>query len=180
MKSATSAFSVIAAVFLMSAKAADDLKPGLIGEYFDIGVALDDFPKVDDKKPVVRRIDKELNWNATAEKFAGTELEDHFYVRWTGVLRIPKDGTYTFFSESDDGSRLWVDGKQIIENGGLHAMEEKSGSVDLKAGDHEFKVDLFENEGEVGLKVSWQTEGVEKQIIPATAYFHKADEKLDK
>jgi len=164
----------------VSAKTKDDLKPGLIGEYFDIGEAIDDFPKVEGKKPVVRRIDKELNWEATAEKFAGTELEDHFYVRWTGVIRIPKDGTYTFYTESDDGSRLWIDGKQVVENGGLHAMEEKNGVVELKAGDHEIKVDLFENEGEVGLKVSWQAEGLEKQIIPAKAYFHKPDEKLDK
>lgn len=163
-----------------SAGSADDPKPGLIGEYFDIGSAVEDFPSVDGKQPAVRRLDKELNWDATAEKFAGTELEDHFYVRWTGLLRVPKDGTYVLFTESDDGSRLFIDGKKVVENGGLHGMEEKNGSVELKAGDHEIKVELFENEGEVGLKVSWQADGVAKQIIPASALFHKPDEKLDK
>jgi hypothetical protein len=164
----------------VSAGTADDPKPGLIGEYFDIGSAIEDFPSVDGKQPTVRRLDKELNWDATAEKFAGTELEDHFYVRWTGLLRVPKDGTYTLFTESDDGSRLFIDGKKVVENGGLHGMEEKNGAVELKAGDHEIKVELFENEGEVGLKVSWQADGVAKQIIPASAFFHKPDEKLDK
>ena len=163
-----------------AAALADDPKPGLIGEYFDIGSAIEDFPNVEGKKPAVRRLDKELNWDATGEKFAGTDLEDHFYVRWTGLLRVPKEGTYTLFTESDDGSRLWIDGKQVVDNGGLHGMEEKNGTVTLKAGDHEIKVDLFENEGEVGLKVSWQADGLAKQIIPAGAYFHKPDEKLDK
>ena len=164
----------------LGAERPDDPKPGLIGEYFDVGSAIEDFPSVDGKQPAVRRLDKELNWDATGEKFAGTELEDHFYVRWTGLLRVPKDGTYTLFTESDDGSRLWIDGKKVVENGGLHGMEEKSGTVELKAGDHDLKVELFENEGEVGLKVSWQADGLAKQIIPASAYLHKHDEKLDK
>lgn len=168
------------AALQVSAKPADDPKPGLIGEYFDIGSGIDDFPPIEGKKPAVRKLDKQLNWDATDGKFAGTELEDHFYVRWTGLLRIPKDGTYTLYTESDDGSRLWIDGKKVVENGGLHAMEEKDGSVELKAGDHEIKVELFENEGEVGLKVSWKAEGLEKQLIPSSAYFHKPDEKLDK
>ena len=180
MKTAMIAFFVVATGVLVSAATPDDLKPGLIGEYYDLGAPIEDFPKVDEKKPVVRRLDKNLNWEATDGKFAGTDLEDHFYVRWTGVIRVAKDATYTFTTESDDGSRLWVDGKQVVENGGLHAMEEKSGKVELKAGDHEFKVDLFENEGDVGLKVSWQADGLAKEIIPAAALFHKADEKLDK
>ena len=159
----------------------DELKAGLIGEYFGFDGELQDFPKVDaEKKPAVRRVDAQLNWEATAEKFAGTNLEDHFYVRWTGVIRVPKDAKYTLYTESDDGSRLWIDGKQVVDNGGLHAMEEKSGEVDLKSGDHEFKVDLFENDGEVGLKVSWEAPGMAKEIIPAKALFHKKDKDLDK
>ncbi|HZE96676.1 MAG TPA: PA14 domain-containing protein [Planctomycetota bacterium] len=170
----------ILALAVCAAKGADDLKPGLIGEYFDMGGAVEDFPKVDDKKPAVRRLDREINWDGTGDNFAGTELADHFYVRWTGVLRVEKAGPYTLYTESDDGSRLWIDGKQVVDNGGLHGMEERSGKVELTAGDHEIKIDLFENEGEVGMKVSWQADGGEKKIIPAGAYFHKADEKLDK
>jgi hypothetical protein len=166
---------------LSTASTADDLKPGLIGEYFQLGEGLDDFPTIAaDKKPTLRKVDKVLNWEAVDGKFNDTEMEDHFYVRWTGIVRVPKDGTYTFYTESDDGSRLWVNGKTVVENGGLHAMEEKNGRIELKAGDHEIKVDLFENEGQVGLKVSWETDGVAKQIIPASALFHKADKDLDK
>jgi hypothetical protein len=159
----------------------DEAKAGLIGEYFAFGGELQEFPTVAaDKKPVVRRVDAHLNWEATAEKFAGTDLEDHFYVRWAGLIRVPKDAKYTLYSESDDGSRLWIDGKLVVDNGGLHPMEEKSGEVEMKAGDHEFKVDLFENDGEVGLKVSWEAPGMAKEIIPAKALYHKKDKDLDK
>lgn len=172
---------VAAVVLALAGAAQDDLRPGLLGEYFDIGQQIEEFPVVAaDKKPAVRRIDKRINFDATGEAFAETALADHFYVRWTGVLRVPKEGKYTFYLESDDGSRLWIGGKQVIENGGLHPMEEKSGEIELKAGDHELKVDLFENEGEVGCKLSWEGQNLPKAAIPAEAFFHKKDPGLDK
>ena len=158
----------------------DDLKPGLISEWFQLDEAIEDFPNVANKKPNLRRIDKQINWDQTGDEFADSKMSEHFYVRWTGVLRVPKDGKYTFYTESDDGSRLWIGGKQVVDNGGLHAMEEKSGEIELKAGDVELKVDLFENEGEVGIKMSWEGAGTSKQIIPAAALFHKKDPDLDK
>jgi hypothetical protein len=56
-------------------------------------------------------------------------------------------------------------------------MEEKSGEVELKKGDHPIKLEFFENEIEVGLKFSWETEGIEKQIVPASALFHEPPKK---
>jgi hypothetical protein len=159
----------------------DELKPGLIGEYFAFERALEDFPTIAaDKKPTFRKVDKAFNWKAVHGKFNDTDLEKHFYVRWTGILRIPKDETYTFFTESDDGSRLWVAGQIVVENGGLHSMVEKDGNIKLNAGDHEFRVDLYQNEGAVGLKIRWETIGVAKEIIPAAALLHKIDTDLDK
>ncbi len=158
-----------------------DLRPGLVAEFFYIDEEMQDFPVIAaDRKPTTRRLDKQVNYDSTAGKFADTDLEDYFYVRWTGILRIPKGGKWTFYTESDDGSRLWVDGKQVVENGGLHAMEEKSGEIELKAGDHEVKIDLFENGGEAGIKISWETEGMTKEVIPEKAYLHKRDKELDK
>jgi len=158
----------------------DDLKPGLISEWFQYDEAIEDFPNPGTKKPNLRRIDKQINWDQTGEEFADSKMSEHFYVRWTGLLRVPKDGKYTIYTESDDGSRVWIGGKQVVDNSGLHAMEEKSGEIELKAGDVEIKVDLFENEGEVGMKLSWEGAGTSKQIIPAANLFHKKDADLDK
>ncbi len=146
---------------------------GLLGEYFDIGSSLEDFPVIPaDKKPVVKRVDETINFESTQEGFYGTKLVDFFYVRWTGDIRIPKDGNYTFTLESDDGSRLFIDGKQIIDHNGLHAMEEKSGDAELKAGEHTLKVEFFENDVDAGCKLSWQPPGATKEIIPASALSH--------
>jgi hypothetical protein len=164
-----------------SSFAEDAVKPGLIGEYYQLPDAVEDFPTIAaDKKIDLRRIDKTVDVNCGGDAWPGTKMEDHYYIRWTGIIRIPKDGKYTFYTESDDGSRLYIAGKQVVDNGGLHAMEEKEGSVELKAGDVEIKIDMFENEGEAGCKASWSGPGVDKQIIPATALFHKKDKDLDK
>ena len=155
--------------------AAENFESGLVGEYFDLGSSLDDFPTIPaDKKPVVKRVDKTINFESTQEGFHGTQLVDFFYIRWTGKIRISKDGNYTFILESDDGSRLFIDGKQIIDHNGVHAMEEKSGEADLKSGDHDIKIEFFENDVDAGCKFSWQPPGAAKEIVPATALVHPA------
>lgn len=167
---------------LLLPPAQEELKPGLVGEYFALDTGMQDFPALAaDKKPLLRRIDKQINWDSTSDKFAGTELADHFYVRWAGVLHLAKDMKIVFYTESDDGSRLWIDGKQIVENGGLHPMEERSGDpIELKAGDHEIRLDLFENEGDSGIKLSWEPAGMTKEILPESVLFHRKDKDLDR
>jgi hypothetical protein len=153
---------------------AEDLKPGLKAEFFAIDGAVEDWPTIAaDKKPTVTKIDKTVNVESTQEKFDGTELVSHFYARWTGVIKIEKDGKYKFFTNSDDGSRLFIDGKQVVDNGGLHGMEEKDGEVELKAGNHEIKVEFFENDGDHGCIASWEPAGGAKAVIPENVLFHK-------
>ena len=155
--------------------AAEPLTPGLTGEYFDIGTDLDGFPTIPaDKQPTLKRVDKNLNFKSTSMTFPDTKLQSHFAIRWTGKIRIPKDGKYTFFLESDDGSRLLIDGKPVVDNGGLHEMQTDSGSVELKAGDHDLKVDYFENEndGGAGCILSWKADGLLKEVVPEKVLFH--------
>jgi hypothetical protein len=167
--------------FLWSQETAtEELKPGLIAEFFNIGQPMEEFPAIGERKPDLRRVDRQINFEQTTETFPGTQMTDHFYVRWSGRIRIPRDGTYTFFTESDDGSRLWVDGKVVVDNGGLHVMEEKSGEITLRAGDHDIKLELFENDGEVGCKLSWETPSAAKEILSEGAFMHRKDKDLDK
>src|SRR5213075_382470 len=104
-----SLFSLSLLVFLCLAPdaAKPDFKPGLLGEYYDFGGdAVEDFPTIPaDKKPSIKLIDKQLNFDSTSEELGQSKLSDHFYVRWTGVLRVAKAGKYKLFIESDDGSR---------------------------------------------------------------------------
>ena len=68
-----------------------------------------------------------------------------------------------------------------MDNGGLHGMEEKeSEEIELKAGNHEIRIEMFENEGDAGCRVSWSGEGIEKAVIPASVLFHKKGAEKDK
>jgi hypothetical protein len=152
----------------------DEVKEGLVAQVYDIGDAIEDFPDVPaDRKPAVKKVDKTINVDSTTENWPGTELSEHFFIRWTGSLKVAKAGKYKLFVESDDGSRLFVDGKKVVNNPGIHGMFEIAAEVELKEGDHEIKLEMFENEGETGCKLSWSGPGIEKQIIPASALSHK-------
>ena len=152
-----------------------ELKPGLQGEYFDRLVEVTEFPILTDtEKPDLSRTDAQIDWESTDGPAFNTPFADFFYARWTGKIRIPRDGKYTFFTESDDGSRVFINGQQVVDNGGTHGMEEKSGEVELPAGDHDLKVDFFENTAGAGCRFRWSGPGIEKQIVPAGALFHTA------
>ena len=154
--------------------AAAELEPGLQGEYYDLGSTVEDFPKLEGKKPVLKRIDKTINFRSTGPTFPGTKLDNHFAIKWTGKIKIPKDGDWIFFLESDDGSRLIIDGRTVVDNGGLHEMQTQTGDAQLKEGEHTIQIDYFENEndGGAGCVLSWKTKGMDKEIVPATALFH--------
>jgi len=168
--------SVLAALLvaapICSVSAAEELAAGLIGEYFKFENEVSDFPKLDGQKPHLARVDKQINVENTDGEFNETDLKDRLVVRWSGLLRVAKDCRIRFYTESDDGSRLFVDGKRVVDNGGLHGMEEREGELDLKAGDHEFVVEYFENGLGAGCKVSWEIQGLPREIIPGTAFFH--------
>ena len=92
---------------------------------------------------------------------------DKFALRFTGAIAIPKAGKYTFFITSDDGSRLYLDGKLVINNDGMHGMSEKNASVNLTAGSHDLIVTYFDNGGGDGLNVAWSGPDLKKQAIAA-------------
>src|SRR5438552_8321280 len=84
--------------------APEEVKPGLVAEFFNIGKPVQEFPTIAaDRKPDLRRIDRKINFEQTKDTFPGTQMSDHFYVRWTGRVKIARDAKYTFFTESDDG-----------------------------------------------------------------------------
>jgi len=56
---------------------------------------------------------------------------------------------------SDDGSRLWINGKMIVDNWGLHGNRKRSGKVELSVGYHDFKATHFENAGGASMIVKW-------------------------
>jgi alpha-L-fucosidase len=96
---------------------------------------------------------------------------DKFAFEFYGFIKIEKDGVYTFFTESDDGSKLFIDDLEMVNNDGEHGGEEKSGRAALKKGFHKIKVLYFDSGGGNALKVSLQKEGGEKQELSPSLLF---------
>jgi WD40 repeat protein len=97
---------------------------------------------------------------------------DCFSARWTGWLKAPAAGRYRFRLESDDGARLWLDGRLLIdrwqEGAGWHEAD-----VDLSGRPHAVRIEYFQGTGPAGLCFSWaQAHGFSMQPVPASALFH--------
>jgi alpha-L-fucosidase len=103
---------------------------------------------------------------------AGKKRTDKFAFEFSGYIKIEKDGIYTFYIESDDGSHFFIDNEEIINNGGYHGTVEKSGRAALKKGYHKIKVLYFDAGGGNALKVSVQPQGGNKEQLPASALYH--------
>ena len=96
---------------------------------------------------------------------------DSFAVTLRSTLVVPAAGDYTFYVSSDDGSRFYINGQQLIDNDGLHGTTEKSGKIRLSRGSHEVVVTYYDNGGAESLKASWSGPGIDKQEIPTGALF---------
>ena len=95
---------------------------------------------------------------------------DHFALRYTGKLRIDKPGKYNFYLNSDDGSRLFLDGSLVVDNDGRHVPEMVAGTIRLTAGYHDLEVQYFEHDGGNAIEVWWAGPGAPYGIIPDSAY----------
>ncbi len=90
---------------------------------------------------------------------------------FTGYVTVPSDGQYTFYTNSDDGSSLYIDNVLVVNNDGVHPPRENSGTIGLKAGKHAISVSFFQQVGGSVLTVSYSGSGVSKQAIPASALY---------
>jgi hypothetical protein len=97
---------------------------------------------------------------------------DYFGLRFTGIVAAPVGGDYTFYINSDDGSRLYIDGAVVVDYDGLHGMGGPiAGSVNLDAGEHLIEVIMFEYGGGEGLTVEVEGPGIPRMPIPNEVLF---------
>lgn len=81
-------------------------------------------------------------------------------------LHVPADGDYTFFLDSDDGARISLDGKPVLDYDGVHFTgREQSAHAQLTAGDHPIRLDYFQRVEKLDLKVAWSGPGFERRAL---------------
>ena len=80
--------------------------------------------------------------------------------------------TYTFYTLSDDGVRLWVNNQLIIDNWTDHPPTENAGIIALEAGQlYDIKMDMYENGGGAVAQLSWSSPSVAREIIPSAQLY---------
>ncbi|MEO0895078.1 MAG: LamG-like jellyroll fold domain-containing protein [Bacteroidota bacterium] len=106
------------------------------------------------------------------------EQGDLYALEFTGYIEIPTNGDYMFYTNSDDGSKMYLDGVELIDNDGLHGMVEKSSAwQNLTAGRYPVRVTFFERYGGDNIIFSWKGPGIAKEEVPASALY--VEENLD-
>ncbi|MCA2219134.1 LamG-like jellyroll fold domain-containing protein [Jidongwangia harbinensis] len=166
--------SVLTAGPPATAAPADPPRHGLKGEYFQMsapgardfgqlgGVALDpniDFP----------------NLVPSFESMTGRT--EHTTARWTGQITAPAAGDYTFHAIGDNGFRLFVDGRAVIDHWvGDWDVEQHSAPVRLDAGRaYDIRLEMFQDTGGANMFLRWSSPALAKQIVPESAFTPPAD-----
>lgn len=125
--------------------------------------SLTSIPNLDNRKPDKKGVCFEFTSDEIKDKIKGNTV-----VRFTSKIQIEAKGTYTFFARSDDGSKIWIDGQEVVDNDGDHGVKEKEGTIALEAGVYPITVSWFNGGGDGWLDVYYQNTTIPKQILPTT------------
>ena len=93
------------------------------------------------------------------------DRENHFGLRFDGFLNLPKRGSYTFYLGSDDGSRLLLNGIEVVRNDGIHPHQTVSAATKLDDGVQAIRVEYFEQGGEESLTLEIEGKSLGRQDI---------------
>ena len=139
-----------------------DTTPGLAAAYYELENTPAKLPDFAALKPAR---------TVPLDKFT-IEFErrgSNFGVVYQGFIKVPKAGVYTFGLDSDDGTKLFIGARLVVENDGVHGMKEARGSIALAAGFHPITVQYFQGINGLGLDVYYQGPGISRMAIPKDA-----------
>ena len=119
----------------------DKLKPAAKGRVFQFGLEKTDAPK------------------------------SNFALRFNSFIQIDKEGKYEFSTSSNDGSKLYIDNKEIVDNDGEHGPRQISGSLYLTKGKYPIRVEYFQSGGSKTLSVFYSSDEISHQPIPGSVLF---------
>ncbi len=136
---------------------------GLRAEYFD------NFNYTNLKET---RIDANVNFNWGSGSPTSSIGADGFSARWTGFVEAAHTERYTFYTNTDDGVQLWVNGQLLVDHLVSPSNGEFSGSIDLVAGQkYDIRMEYFEDGGDASAQLSWSSASQSKEIIPQSRLF---------
>ena len=136
---------------------------GLNGEYYD---------NMNFTQRKLTRTDATVNFDWGSGSPNAAVGADTFSVRWTGQVQPQFSETYTFYTRTDDGVRLWVNGQLLVDKWIDQGPTEWSGTIALTANTkYNIRMDYYENGGGAVAQLSWSSPSTPKAIIPQSRLF---------
>lgn len=136
---------------------------GLLGTYFDN----QNFTTLK-----LTRVDPTINFDFGVGSPDPSIGVDTFSIRWTGLVKAQFTQTYTFYTTSDDGIRLFINNQTVVDSFVDQSPMEHSGSINLTAGQtYAIKIEYYENGGGAVAQLRWSSPSTPKQIIPTSQLF---------
>ena len=148
-------------------------QPGLKGEYYN---------GTNFERKVLTRVDPKLSFTWVGRSPAPGVDQSYYSVRWTGKLLAPASGRYTFYAKVDDGIRIWVGNKNVMDVWQLNDSKKYTGSVVLQAGrSYDLKVEFFNAMYGGVIELFWERPDAKKPLFnfsdtpgtPVTAQFFR-------
>jgi len=137
--------------------------PGLEGTYFD---------NIDLTNPRLTRFDTVISFDWGSGSPDPSIGPDTFSVRWEGAIEPLYSELYTLYAMTDDGFRLWIDDQLVIDSWIDQAPTERSGLVNLTAGQrHAIRIEYYENGGGAVARLLWSSASQAKEVVPAGRLF---------
>ena len=136
----------------------DPVKNGVAFNYFEGQWAM--MPDMNALKPLKSGRIFDISLGSVPKRW------DNYGLQFLCMLNIETAGDYTFHLASDDGSKLYLDGKELINNDGTHGLVESAGKMNLTAGKHKLEVRYFQQGGAQDLNVTIEGPGLLEQPLP--------------
>lgn len=143
----------------LPAKAIQVKQQGIAYTYYEANFKLIHTDMISSARPVKTGV-------LTNFSITPAEVPDSMAFEFKTHIKIPERGVYQFYTFSDDGSKLYIDGRTVVDNDGSHSLKRADGKIALEAGYHELKVLYFENYMGEFLEVGFSSRTIRENIIP--------------
>jgi hypothetical protein len=139
---------------------------GLVGEYFN--------NMIPTGTPVLKRIDPSIDVDYGTDSPEPNLVDaDFFSVRWRGEIQVAFSEVYTFYTRTNDGSRLWIDDKLIVDKWAWvnRVVDTRGEPIELVAGQrYSIRMELFNEDEEAEAHLLWESASQPKAIVPSAAF----------
>jgi hypothetical protein len=126
--------------------------------------------------PPNERVDSVIDFEWSSKAPLPGFPRENFSVRWRGEIETTTAGNYGFHTNSDDGVRLWIDHRLLIDRWLPQPSIEYSGQINLEARRrYPIVLEYFQGSAMAGVKLRWTPPGAGKDVIPAPQLSHESN-----